>query len=208
VSFSAEDVANNREPQFLFSLRRDALEELTTNLPSDTLEGCFCRLYLDAKPMHLSKDPAKVEAFFNAPSPETSRFGPLLWMALTVWPEIDPHFLVRLFKKIYPQMQAEGNKNDSLWPAIGHTITKIKQKGIRDAVADGVCRIMRGDKNKSHQFKETIAFLERLPKLTNAELAKTVSRNARSGIPSLKQVQDLLMKMFKKEKRFYEDDFF
>jgi hypothetical protein len=205
IKLSAEDVAEGKEVsrQFWFSLRRDMIEELADGLPSESLEKCFCQLYLDAKPMNLSKDPAKIEAFFEARSSD-SHFSPLLWMVLLVWPEMNSHFLIRLFQKNYPQIQIEGKTNDTIWDAITHMITKIRPKSKRDIVAAGVYDMMSHDKNYSMAFKKAKIFLRQLPKLTDADLARN-EKKLPAEMAAFKKIRSILKKAFRKNKDFYED---
>jgi hypothetical protein len=206
IKLSAENVAENNEVsrQFWFSLRRDMIEELADGLLPDSLEKCFCQLYLDAKSMNLSKDPVKIEAFFKAES-SSSKFAPLLWMVLLVWPGIDPHFLVRLFQKNYPLIQCEGAMNETIWEAINYMLTRIRPKAARDIVAVGVYNIMLQEKNHSSSFKNAIAFLKRLPKMTDAELERNERKYHDKDIAVFQKMRGILHKVFQKNKYFYED---
>ncbi|MDR1978805.1 MAG: hypothetical protein LBQ42_08730 [Synergistaceae bacterium] len=205
VTRSAENVADEYEPsqQFWFSLQRDALAELADVLPASTLEGCFCRLCADAKPMRLSTDPAKVDAFFDAQS-SLPKFAPLLWMTLIDWPDVEPEFIIRLFEKNYPQYQTQANENSSFWDSVTALVMRIKHKPAREIVAAGICNVMKRDKgNKRKPFREAIAFLEQLPKMTDAQIRKSKKFLAHEAeMPSFEEIRDIFSRAFKKRPRF------
>ncbi|MDR2179916.1 MAG: hypothetical protein LBP21_06385 [Synergistaceae bacterium] len=209
IKFSAENIVNNDDLSqlFWFFLRRDLVEELANSLSPGSLEECFCRLYLDAKPMSLSKDPVKIEAFFKGKS-SSPEFGPLLWIVLLRWPEVEADFLVRLFEKNYAQTQEEARTQKDIWEMIGRMIARIKPKAKRDMVTQGVCRVMAKDKKNSNPyFKKTLTFLKSLPAMTDAEVAQKEARFARlqQEMSAIEAMREAFFKAFHGSS-FYDGD--
>jgi hypothetical protein len=153
----------SQQPWAEFS-RSKFFEEIAAAMPPDNFMGCFCRLCYGMQPYRLSNDPLKVNAFFSAlPSGENAT-GSLL-MFLLSWPDVEPDFLVELFKRS-DIFQDKDNRysQDRIWLHFAGVVERMTNKLNRSLVAEGFLKLMKkgAGKKTGWSFKKAVAMLERL----------------------------------------------
>ncbi|MDR2522089.1 MAG: hypothetical protein LBC93_00055 [Synergistaceae bacterium] len=188
-------------------ISQELMEELAT-LPPDSPEGCLCRLRVGVKPLCLSNDAEKVEAFFQV-LPANSILGMGLLPSLLTWPEVDPAFIVRLFEKIFVYQKDQSDGGDYLC-SLAELIERMKNKVNQKAVAAKMCELLTKwrVKNKNASFREAVELLETLAELrqpaSKLKGKKTASREAE--ISSFKKMWNSFFKAMKKRGQFPFDD--
>ncbi|MDR3264773.1 MAG: hypothetical protein LBT15_02060 [Synergistaceae bacterium] len=158
-------------------LGTDLLEELAETLPSDGVEGCLCRLGAGEKSCSLSADPAKVEAFFRALASEMKKyvssgkvrqdrvsFWTYLFVILLGWPEVSPHFLVRLFDMTFTLHRRAAADEFVYWSRVASRVGDMKNEASQKLVAACVLDKMKqiGKGRAPWDVKDAIRSLKKL----------------------------------------------
>ena len=190
------------------NISRELMEELASTLPPDSPEGCLCRLRIGVKPLCLSNDAEKVEAFFQV-LPANPILGMGLLPSLLTWPEVDPAFIIRLFEKVfvYRKDQSEGG---AYLCSLAELMERMKNKVNRKAVAAKMCELLAKwrVKNKNASFREAVELLETFAELrqpaSKSQVKKTASREAE--ISSFKKMWSFFSKTMRKRGQFPFDD--
>ncbi|MDR2137434.1 MAG: hypothetical protein LBO68_04015, partial [Synergistaceae bacterium] len=145
ITRSLKDAKNGVLParHFWATVKGAFLEELSNTLPPSSPEGCLCRLCAGLKPLHFSKDPAKIDAFVNALSPNNS-LGEELLRLLARWPDPNPYFIVHLFEKNYSLYRYEERERftGSVGPYVLWMVEKIEDKETQRTVAAGLRKFL------------------------------------------------------------------
>ncbi|MDR2529177.1 MAG: hypothetical protein LBD04_09210 [Synergistaceae bacterium] len=142
------------------NMSRELMEELTSVLPPSSVEGCLCHLRLGVKPRCLSNDPEKVEAFFRA-LPSNSPLGTRLLPSLLTWSEVDPLFIVRLFKEVFASCKDQRN-GDNYLCVLAELVSGMTNKANQKIVAVRMCELLTewNVKDRSPYYHDAVESLE------------------------------------------------
>jgi hypothetical protein len=171
VLFSSEDARNGDPPsqQMWNAIGKDTLRELAATLPSDSPEGCLCRLLREGG--KLCSDSPEADAFFGALSSRIAQSDPdneeFEWtihflMFLLTWPEVSSHFLLRLIGEALPPYHLEH------WGNIADILERMTDRSKRKTVALALCARMKrlGAIYRSVGFTAALRHLEKLGRTT------------------------------------------
>ncbi len=173
IAESTQDDATDGVPyarQLWASLTPDHLDELCS-LPPDDPRGCFCRLCADVRPGSLSRDPARVEAFFEALPPDDP-FGAAAGAFLLTWPDVDPRFILRLIERSFPAHQEAANEETwamkEHWFCLAELVGGVPDREGRMLIANGILDLMRrfGVRNQTPGFSKACSMLEKFAERT------------------------------------------
>jgi hypothetical protein len=178
---------------------RDLMEALAEALPPDSQVGCLCRLRSNVKPMHISDDPEKVNAFIESLLPESS-LGLNLILVLLTWPEVAPSFISRLFEKVYSFNKIVPIVDDYLKLMAGMVENMTDARNRKIVALDMLVLLEQfAPKKKSATFNKAVESLRRSAGFASAIPGKKQRESHQEEEPAfIEELKKLFYKSMKK----------